>query len=123
MPKKQTPCECPLSGYCNRHGVEKNESEYRLCSRDLRYFNLWESRAGGKSSPPVRKQATNFIKSATKHLLHGMKKADEELTNSRMSICLSCSKYDKTKERCMECGCVVPLKAAWLSSSCPDGKW
>lgn len=123
MSDKQTPCECPLAGYCNRHGIEKNESEHRLCSRDIRYFNLWESRAGGKSYPPMHRQAANFIGSAAKHISSGMKKADKGLANSRMSICLSCSKYDKSKDRCKECGCVVPIKAAWLSSSCPDGKW
>ena len=40
-----TPCECPLSGYCNRHKINKNQTEHRLCSTDIRYFDMWEKKA------------------------------------------------------------------------------
>lgn len=38
----RTKCECPLAGYCNRHGVEKTPHEHMQCKHNPTYFNKWE---------------------------------------------------------------------------------
>lgn len=43
---KRTNCECPLAGYCNRHGVDKSNHLHKLCETNIRYFNMWENCRG-----------------------------------------------------------------------------
>ena len=43
---KKTPCECPLAGYCNRHGVTKHLHHHKLCQNHQGYFDMWEEGRG-----------------------------------------------------------------------------
>lgn len=38
----RTGCECPLAGYCNRHGVEKTPHEHMQCKHNPTWFKKWE---------------------------------------------------------------------------------
>lgn len=63
---KPTPCECPLAGYCERHGVNKSAHLHKLCQNHIGYFAMWEDCHGPNQNPhDCRKRseeskATNF---------------------------------------------------------------
>ena len=46
MENKKTECECPLAGYCNRHGINKHDHYYKLCQNHPGYFKMWEQCRG-----------------------------------------------------------------------------
>lgn len=57
----KTKCECPLAGYCNRHGVNKTPHEHKLCQNHPTYFKAWEEgrgpgQEGGRQEPPPKKK-------------------------------------------------------------------
>ena len=41
-----TGCVCEGPGYCQRHGVEKNDGWWRLCRGKPKYFAAWEAHRG-----------------------------------------------------------------------------
>lgn len=41
-----TNCECPASGYCQRHKVNKSTAWYRLCKLHESYYQAWEAGRG-----------------------------------------------------------------------------
>jgi len=48
---KKTLCECPLAGYCERHGVTKSKHLHKLCQNHIGYFNMWEQCVGPRQDP------------------------------------------------------------------------
>ena len=44
--EKKTGCECPLAGYCKRHGVTKSAHLHKMCQNHVGYFNMWENCRG-----------------------------------------------------------------------------
>jgi|TARA_A100001518_G_C1213584_1_gene56235 hypothetical protein len=46
MENKKTECQCPLAGYCNRHGIKKNHHYHKLCQNHSGYFKMWEECRG-----------------------------------------------------------------------------
>jgi len=44
--ENKTKCECPLAGFCNRHGIEKTKHWHKLCQNHVGYFNMWEECRG-----------------------------------------------------------------------------
>ena len=46
MENKNTECECPLAGFCNRHGIKKNNHYHKLCQNHPGYFQMWEECRG-----------------------------------------------------------------------------
>ena len=149
---KKTPCECPLAGYCNRHGVEKSAHFHKLCQNHTGYFNMWEECRGPKQNPndcvkgsPVvndlapqenipepreevklpsaMQMAKNFVSSAVKHVQTGMNNATPELQAERLKICSECPFIVENGSRCGKCGCFLETKTKWESSSCPINKW
>ena len=51
MSEKITQCECPIAGFCKRHGVHKSAHLHKLCQNHLKYFNLWEKCRGPNQNP------------------------------------------------------------------------
>jgi hypothetical protein len=56
----RTNCECPLAGYCNRHGVNKTPHQHKLCQNHPTVFKAWEEGRGpgqenGQQEPPRKK--------------------------------------------------------------------
>lgn len=47
---------------------------------------------------------------------------DDSIRENRLSICRSCPKFTP-EERCVECGCFMKVKSAFVTSKCPLGKW
>jgi hypothetical protein len=144
MSNNKTPCECPMAGYCKRHGIEKSSHLHKLCQNHIGYFNMWEQCRGPKQNPndcskkdPIPEQtvikeepslpsttqmAKNFIQSAAKHIQNGMKNVSEDIQKQRLAICAECP-FIIENSRCGKCGCYLETKTKWESSSCPIGKW
>jgi len=80
-----------------------------------------------KRLPSKAKMASNFTKSVAKTagaFVSGKKiVADISLRNKRIKICEGCPWYIKEKQRCAECGCLVPLKTYFEEESCPIERW
>jgi len=54
--KNKTPCECPLAGYCDRHGMKKNLHYHKLCQNHTGYFDMWEKGRGpGQKGKPKKR--------------------------------------------------------------------
>lgn len=43
-------CECPLAGFCNRHGVNKTEAMHKLCQTKDEFFQAWEECRGPRQT-------------------------------------------------------------------------
>ncbi len=41
----------------------------------------------------------------------------------RANHCQHCEHYRKSTRQCNLCGCLVSIKVAWASSTCPANKW
>ena len=149
MENKKTQCECPVAGYCARHGVTKSAHLHKLCQNHSGYFDLWEKCLGPKQNPndciktskiennepkineqlssetklpSTMSMAKNFITSAAKHVQSGMANVSEEKQAERLKICSECE-YIVDNSRCGKCGCFLQTKTKWFTSSCPIGKW
>lgn len=46
-----------------------------------------------------------------------------DVKSSRLQICKQCDKFEKSIDRCTECGCFMQVKAAIKQAKCPLGKW
>jgi hypothetical protein len=148
--KPKTPCECPLAGFCERHGIQKSSHYHKLCQNHSGYFAQWEACRGPGQNPndckknnddkfiqqeePAQEEpaqempskiqmAKNFAKSAVNHVSNGMKKVDVDLQTQRLEICAACPFISADKSRCTKCGCFLAAKTKWESSSCPINKW
>jgi len=43
----KTQCECVLAGYCERHGMQKNSAQVKLCQTSVRQFESWDMGEAG----------------------------------------------------------------------------
>jgi hypothetical protein len=75
-------------------------------------------------NPSIIEKGVNFIKSATKHIVNGMKKVSQKEMNRRIDICKGCEFFtDGERPSCSKCGCYMNIKARWESEHCPIDKW
>jgi len=49
--------------------------------------------------------------------------ATQELSDSRMGVCLGCPELIKLTTQCKKCGCFMAAKTKIEASKCPEGKW
>jgi len=47
----------------------------------------------------------------------------EEIKQSRLELCYSCSHYEEDSKRCRACGCFLDYKTSVKSATCPIMKW
>jgi len=150
---KKTPCECPLAGYCNRHGVTKHLHHHKLCQNHQGYFDMWEEGRGPgqpKTSKPQPKNpvckfckntgctgecrnnnqlpsttqmAKNLAKATKDHVRGGLKIVSDDEIKQRLEICGDCEHYIPHSARCKLCGCFTKFKAKLKSGGCPINKW
>ena len=52
-----------------------------------------------------------------------LKTVSEETKLFRLSICNDCENLNKKIKTCKLCGCYMPAKSTFASSTCPDNKW
>ena len=131
MNEKTTPCECPLAGFCNRHGVQKSSHLHKLCQNHIGYFNMWERCQGPNQDPnncvkndsqegitrnlaseetklpSTMQMAKNFLQSAAKHIQSGMTNVGEDMQKERLAICAECPHAVEDGSRCGKCGCFL----------------
>lgn len=69
-------------------------------------------------SPSLLKKALNLGEAVANHVADGFSKVSKEELATRLSICEKCP-Y-KAGTTCSKCGCVLTVKAAWKTSTCPD---
>ena len=50
-------------------------------------------------------------------------RADDDLADKRLDICLGCDRLIKVTKQCKECGCFMALKVKLQGAVCPLGKW
>jgi predicted Zn-ribbon and HTH transcriptional regulator len=49
--------------------------------------------------------------------------AEDQVANSRMSICRSCPELISLTSQCKKCGCFMNMKTKLQAAKCPIGKW
>ena len=73
--------------------------------------------------PPLMEQAANFGHSMVNFAASGFKTTGKGDYDRRLSICHACPANMFNGGRCMDCGCVVALKAKVETEKCPLGFW
>ena len=71
-----------------------------------------------EENPSLLKKALNLGEAVANHVADGFSKVSKEELATRLSICEKCP-Y-KAGTTCSKCGCVLTVKAAWKTSTCPD---
>lgn len=76
--------------------------------------------------PGMMEMAKNLMKDGAKiaeNALSGNKTlVEDSVREHRLSVCRECPKFTP-EERCVECGCFMKVKSAFVTSKCPLGKW
>ena len=129
--EKITACECPASGWCARHNVDKNDHWVFLCRTRADYFQMWEQGVGpgqavpaagtGGQNPSILGMAWNLATSLAAFVADGCKTVTAEEYKQRLEICSGCDQ--RYGNNCLKCGCNLPLKAHGRAFECPLAKW
>jgi hypothetical protein len=72
--------------------------------------------------PGLLTMGVNFLRSATRHVAHGLPMAGDEEAKRRLAICQECPEL-RSDGRCAACGCGVKDKTSWALEKCPRNKW
>lgn len=51
------------------------------------------------------------------------KRIEDQESNARLDICLSCPELIKITKQCKKCGCFMVAKTKLEAAKCPIGKW
>lgn len=145
-PPTITDCQCEQPGWCPRHNCLKNIWEHRLCRRQPEVFASFERGEGpclptesvgeinGDATtleaveavaPGLLRRSLNFATAVAKHAADGLRRVSEETLEQRLTVCRTCPACDTERLICRrpECGCLLEIKAAWHSETCPLGQW
>lgn len=76
--------------------------------------------------PGMLDMAKNLMKDgakiATNALSGNSTLVEDSVREFRLATCRACPKFTP-EERCVECGCFMKVKAAFVTSKCPLEKW
>jgi hypothetical protein len=117
-------CQCIGPGYCSRHKMVKTKHLYEKCKNSEHYRKLWDeqiSDCGAKAYPSLLERIKTFSLALAKHIESGFKKVNKMVYDRRLEICAGCASYEQGK--CVECGCILNIKAEWATEDCPLEKW
>jgi anaerobic ribonucleoside-triphosphate reductase len=66
-----------------------------------------------------------FAQELVKHAGDGFKHVPISAYRERLKLCHECPSFMNEIQRCAACGCHMPTKAKWRSSSCPlpEPRW
>ena len=138
---RNTPCECPAAGWCERHHCMKPDYLFQRCRRDQTLFQAWEEGRGpcfpisddengeapstSTEIPSFARRVLNFGAATLRHAANGFREVDDTLQEARLTICRACSSCDTEQMICRElnCGCYLQTKSKWASETCPRGFW
>lgn len=75
--------------------------------------------------PSVMQMAKNLMSDGSKiiqNAVQGNKSlVGDDVRTTRWSICQTCPRLQN--DRCLECGCFMKVKVAFVTSKCPLEKW
>jgi hypothetical protein len=75
--------------------------------------------------PSVMEMAKNLMKDGSKIIENAVKGnntlVDDHVRELRWSTCQACPRLQN--DRCLECGCFMKVKVAFVTSKCPLEKW
>jgi hypothetical protein len=75
--------------------------------------------------PSLMQMAKNLVSDGTKIVKNAVQGnstlVDEGVKQYRWSVCQECPQLQN--DRCLECGCFMKVKVAFVTSNCPLGKW
>ena len=93
------------------------------CGKVSQKSEISEAKEKEPEFPPLVEQATNFGTSMVNFVRSGFELAGKEEKERRLKICYECDKFDRSSNRCMECGCNLKAKAGIGVEKCPLNKW
>lgn len=116
---------------CNTQPTKFDKKQLAKCkacnmaSAKLRFCQRWGTLEWPSDNkyPSIIKQGSSFGKAAIKQLAAGMPRRSAEKIAAAMRICKQCPSYVADAERCKKCGCRMPAKIKWATTSCPLKKW
>ena len=136
---RNTPCECPAAGWCERHQCEKSEPLFQLCRRNQAAFRAWEDGHGpggpvtgnvadnnaSTEMPGLGRRIINLGAAAARHVMSGFHRVSDAECDARLAICVQCPSCEVSRMICREqyCGCYLQTKVRWASEDCPKGFW
>lgn len=76
--------------------------------------------------PGMLDMAKNLMKDGAKIAANALSGnttlVEDSVRDFRLQTCRECPKFTP-EERCVECGCFMKVKTAFITSKCPIGKW
>jgi len=91
-----------------------NNNNFPEFINEKNYPDFWEQIKGFK----------DFTKSVGQDITEGNSIfVSEQKKDQRLSICNSCSQFNKESKRCYMCGCFMEHKIKFKSANCPISKW
>lgn len=88
--KSNTACECPAAGWCQRHGMEKDQAWHRLCRFNPKVFAQWEAGEGPRLADS---RATGRLPGTIK---------PRALPAPEVAVAVICHNYGRFLEDCLE---------------------
>ncbi len=88
--KSNTACECPAAGWCQRHGIEKDQAWYRLCRFNPSVFTQWECGQGPRPADP---RVTNRLAGTA---------GFRTLSTPEVAVAIICHNYGRFLADCLE---------------------
>ena len=73
-----------------------------------------------KTTKRIVSLVTSFARDLTKYVKAGMPKVTPKSYFNRLTACKQCPHFNDKLEKCKLCGCYMPLKAKWKTTTCPD---
>lgn len=73
--------------------------------------------------PSVAQMAGTLAKAAFHQAMAGNPEASPAEQGKRLAACQACPLWDRSADRCSECGCQLRIKRRWATSRCPLGNW
>lgn len=78
-----------------------------------------------KEFPSMMEMAKNLMGDGAKIINNALQGnttlVSDDVRNTRWSTCTTCPSLKD--DRCVECGCFMKVKVAFVTSKCPIGKW
>jgi hypothetical protein len=75
--------------------------------------------------PSLMQMAKNLASDGAKIIKNATKGnstlVDDDVRETRWSVCQTCPRLQN--DRCLECGCFMKIKVAFVTSKCPIGNW
>lgn len=116
---------------CRERGYTLEEVRACIMAEDADTITVDETSPAYPRAPKpglsIVQRASNFTRSAVRHVVAGLPRASDAEIERRWSICQACEHLADGK--CRKCGCPIIRerqflsKLAWATESCPAGKW